>query len=385
MRTRGPPSEPLKHALTTILEQGSESAEHPLDQVICLGARDVLQGAFEQEVTEWLGRGHYQRGTRRRRGWRNGYEPKALKTPLGLLPVAVPQVRGTEEPFPARVAQAVGTRSGALARWATRMWVRGLSQADGEAIFVETVGSRVISRPGVSAVSRQLQTDFEAWQRRDLSAIKIVDLFLDAIYLAVRQGTDEHEGVLCAYGIVESGQTVPLHLALGSRESYDAWLSFLHDVTARGLEAPLRVISDGQPGQRKALREVFPRAFPQRCQVHKIRNSLAKLPPAARALLKPLIQQVFGAATYEQGLTRGRALIARWRGRYSAAMACLEQELKACLVYLKFPREHHKRIRTTNLLEHTFWEGRRRTKVLPRFPSETACLKLVCATLLTAS
>ncbi|WP_447974102.1 IS256 family transposase [Nitrospira sp. Kam-Ns4a] len=385
MRKRGPPSEHLKPALTTVLEQGSKSAEHPLDELIKLGARYVWPVASEQEVTEWLGRAHDQRGARRRRGWRNGDEPKGLKTPLGLLPVAVPQVRGTEEPFPARLAQAVGTRSNALERLATRMWVRGLSQADVEALFLETVGDRVISRTGVSEVCRQVQADFEAWQRRDLSALKVVSLVLDAIDLAVRQGTDEQEGVLCAYGILESGQQVLLSLALGSRESSDAWLRVRHDLTARGLEAPLLVVSDGQPGLRKALREVFPRASHQRGQGQKMRNILAKLPQAARALLKPLIRQVFCAATYEHGLTRGRALIARWRARYPAAMACLEQDLEAGLVYLKFPKEHHKSIRTTNLLERTFGEGRRRTKVIPRFPTETACLTLVFATLLTAS
>ncbi|WP_447973837.1 IS256 family transposase [Nitrospira sp. Kam-Ns4a] len=384
MRKRGPPSEQLKQALTTILEPGSERAEHPLDELITLGARSGWPVADEQAVTE-LGRAHDQQGARRRRGWRNGDEPKGLKTPLGLLPVAVPQVRGTEEPFPARLAQAVGTRSKALERLATRMWVRGLSQADVEALFLETVGDRVISRTGVSEVCRQVQADFEAWQRRDLSALKVVSLVLDAIDLAVRQGTDEQEGVLCAYGILETGQKVLLSLALGSRESSDAWLSVLHDLTARGLEAPLLVISDGQPGLRKALREVFPRASHQRGQVQKMRTSLAKLPQAARALLKPLIRQVFCAATYEQGLTRGRALIARWRARYPAAMACLEQDLEACLISLKVPKEHHKSIRTTNLLERTFGEGRRRTKVIPRFPTETACLKLVFATLLTAS
>lgn len=385
MGKRVPPSEHLKQALTTVLDQGSDSEEHPLDQFIQLGARYVLQVAFEQEVTEWLGRAHYQRGTRRRTGWRNGYEPKGLRTAMGTLPVAIPQVRGTAEPFPAKVASAVGSRSEALERLATRMWVRGLSQQDVEALFTETVGSRVISRSGVSQVSRQLQDDFDVWRRRDLSALKVVYLFLDAIYLAVRQGTEEKEGILCAYGILETGEKVLLHLALGSRESYDAWLSFLHDLTARGLVAPLLVISDGQPGLRKALREVFAGALHQRCQVHKMRNILAKLPQTARALLKPLIRQVFTAATYEQGLKRGRALIARWRARYPAAMECLEQDVEACLVYLKFPKEHHKSLRTTNLLERTFEEGRRRTKVIPRFPTETACLKLVFATLLTAA
>lgn len=192
-----------------------------------------------------------------------------------------------------------------------------------------------------------------------------LSLFLEAISLAVQHGTEEKEGLLCTYSILETGKKVRLHRALSSRESYDAWLSCLHDLTARGLETPLLLIFDGQPGLRKALREVFPRR-------------------AMRVLLKLLLRQMFTAATYEQGLTRGRALIARWRARYPAAMACLEQDREACLVHLKFPKEHHKSSRATNLLERTFGEGRRRTKVIPRFPTETACLKLVFATLLTA-
>jgi hypothetical protein len=84
-----------------------------------------------------------------------GNEPKTLRTAMGPLPVGIPQGPGTAEPFPARVARAVGSRSEALERVATRMWVRGLSQQDVEALFTEAVGSRVISRTGVSQVSRQ--------------------------------------------------------------------------------------------------------------------------------------------------------------------------------------------------------------------------------------
>jgi putative transposase len=93
-----------------------------------------------------------------------------------------------------------------------------------------------------------------------------------------------------------------------------------------------------------------------------MRTILATLPRAARARLKPLIRQVC-----------------------TAAMACLAQELEGCLVSLKLPKAHHKSIRTTNLRERPFGEGRRRTKVMPRFPTETAWVKLVFATLLTAA
>ena len=72
--------------------------------------------------------------------------------------------------------------------------------------------------------------------RQEIS--KVVYLFLDATYLPVRRGTEEKEGILCAYGLTEEGWTVFIHLTLGSRKGYDSWISFLHDMTSRGLNAP---------------------------------------------------------------------------------------------------------------------------------------------------
>ena len=210
-------------------------------------------------------------------------------------------------------------------------------------------------------------------------------LFLDAVYLALRQGTREKEGVLCAYAILENGKKVLLHLALGSRESYDAWTCFLHDMTARGLEEPLLVVSDKHKGLRKAVREVFPHALKQPWLAHKMRNILSKLPKKAERDTKPLVHQVFYASSYEEGLRLGRGLIARFRDRYPSAMECLEGDMEECLTYLKFPEAHWKVIRTSNLLERTFGEGRRRTKVIPRFPTESSALRLLYATLITAS
>ncbi len=116
-----------------------------------------------------------------------------------------------------------------------------------------------------------------------------------------------------------------------------------------------------------------------------MRNILAKLPKAMQGRLKTLVRQVFWAPSYEEALTRGRALIARFKDRYPAAMACLEKDLEECVTYLRFPSEHHVRIRPTNRLERLNGEGRRRTKVIPRFPSERSCLSLLYASLITAS
>ena len=381
---RVPPSHRMKQLLSQWMD-GAEGADHPLDALVRLGAQYCLQVGLEREVTEFLGRSHYQRRGDASVGYRNGYEPKALKTPMGLLGLAIPQTRQTLQPFRSQFVARLGSDGAALHRLVTGMYVRGLSTRDVEGLFQDTFGQRVLSKSGVSQITAQLGESFRQWRERDLSALKVVYVFCDAIYLAMRSGTDEKEGLLAAYGMLEDGKKVLLHLAVGHRESYDAWLAFLHDLTARGFQEPLLVISDGNPGLKKALREVFPHALRQRCQVHKMRNILAKLPRTIQAKMKRLIHQVFYAATFEEGLKRGRALIARFKARYPSAMACLEDDLEACLVHLKFPTEHHVRLRTTNLLERTFGEGRRRTKVIGRFFTEASCLQLVYATLITAS
>ena len=97
-------------------------------------------------------------------------------------------------------------------------------------------------------MTQQLNQEFETWRRRDLSDLPVVYLFLDSQYHAARQGTDEKEGVLSAYALLEAGRPVLLHFDIGPRESDDAWLSFLQDLVGRGLRAPLLVVMDGAAG-----------------------------------------------------------------------------------------------------------------------------------------
>jgi transposase-like protein len=360
-------------------------AEAPMQGFVRALARYILQVSIEHEATTFLGRGHDRRGQRVRPGWRNGYEPKRLQTEAGLLELGVPQLRATTEPFRPALVERLGTRTPDLEDLVRGMYVRGLSTRDVSELYGEAFGASRLSKSTVSRISQRLTQDFDRWRKRDLSDLPVVYLFLDGQYHAARQGTDEKEGVLSAYALLEDGRPVLLHLDVGSRESYDAWLSFLQDMAARGLKDPLLVILDGAPGLLKAVKRVWPRAWRQKCQVHKMRNILAKLPRLMQASMKRLVQQVFLAPNYEVALKRGRALIARFRDRYPAAMECLERDLEECVTYLRFPEAHRRRIRTTNRLERLNGESRRRTKVIPRFPTERACLTLLYASLVTAS
>lgn len=385
---RVPPSVQLKAEIERTLQGGEspvESPESPMVGFVGRLARYMLQVAIEAEATAFLGREQYRRGARQRAGWRNGYEPKQVQTEAGLLELAMPQLRGTEVPFQPRVAERLQTRTADLERLVRGMYVRGLSTRDVSALFADTFGGSRWSKSTVSRVTQQLNQDFDTWRRRDLSELPVVYLFLDGQYHAARQGTDEKEGVLSAYALLEDGRPVLLHLDLGPRESYDAWLSFLQDLVARGLRDPLLVVMDGAPGLVKAVKRVWPRTYRQRCLAHKMRNIVAKLPRLMQAKMKDWVAQVFQAPSYAAALKRGRDLIAKFTDRYPAAIECLERDLEECIIYLRFPEAHHRRIRTTNRLERLNGESRRRTKVIPRFPTERSCLTLLYASLMAAS
>ena len=385
---RVPPSVRMKEEVEALLRgQGvdEELGDVPMEGFVRGTARYMLQVAIEAEATAFLGRGHYRRGDRARVGWRNGYEPKAVQTEAGLLKFAVPQLRGTAEPFRPQLPERLATRTPDLEALVRGMYVRGLSTQDIGALYGETFGETRLSKSTVSRITQQLTQDFETWRRRDVSDLPVVYIFLDGQYHAARQGTDEKEGVLSAYALLEDGTPVLLHLDVGQRESYDAWLSFLQDLVARGVRDPLLVIMDGAPGLVKAVKRVWPHAYRQRCQVHKMRNVLSKLPRLMQATMKKLVQQVFLAPTYAKARQRGRDLIAKFKDRYPAAMECLERDLEECITYLRFPEDHHRRIRTTNRIERLNGESRRRTKVIPRFPTERSCLSLLYASLIAAS
>lgn len=386
-KTRIPYSDRMKQELEEILIRGqAEGMAHPLDAFLRQGARFLLQKALEVEMDDFLGRAHYQRGQRRRAGWRNGYELCSLKSPMGVLTVGAPQARSTEAPFRSALLERVAADpKDALSRLTMGMYVRGLSDRDIEDLWEEVFGRRVLSKSAASELSKDLVKELNVWRTRDLSGIKPLYVFLDGVFLAVRQGTSEKEGVLVAYAITEEGRKVLLHMALGSRESYADWLAFLQDMVARGLTDPLLVLSDEKPGLLKASKEIWPNAFKQHCQVHKMRNILSKLPKKAMAEMKRLVHQVFYAQDYDKGLKLGQELVDRFKGLYPSAMECLEKSLPECLTYLKFPEEHAKVIRTTNQIERLLEEGRRRTKVIPRFPTETSCLALTFSVLTRAA
>jgi putative transposase len=363
-----------------------------LEEVARLGARLLLQTALEAEVTAFLGRDRYQRRPDADPGYRNGHQPVTIKTTSGPVTLERPKLRGTSQRFASTLLGAQVTRTNALEALVIAGFVRGLSTRDVEASLAEALGPQAtVSRSTVSRICEQISTEFTAWSTRSLADIELDYLYLDGTCFRYHPGA-RAEPVLVAYGITTTGGPVFLGLAPAASEGHDPWVDFLADLTNRGLRSPVLVISDGAPGLVSAAEHTFPAALRQRCLVHRVRNVLAKVPVHAQAEVKAAYWQIFdnielpaGQAAVEEATRRAVAFTARYERTYPAAVACLTSTLPELTVHLRFPAEHWQRIRHTNLLERTFGETRRRTKVIGRLPGERSCLRLVWAVLDRAS
>jgi transposase-like protein len=370
-----------------MLNRGLEGEPDITSTILQLGMERLVQELVEQEVSDYLGREHYQRRQpgQVHRGYRNGYEPGRVRSAEGEVRVQVPQVRDSPEPYRSMLMSFLESHTDVLERLTVEMYARGLSTRDIEAAFVDATGDRLLSRTAVSEVTEVLWEEYESFSQRDLAGFELEYLFLDAVYESLRQQGGGREGILCAWGICADGRKVMLHLALGNKESYQNWLDFLRDMVKRGLQTPVLITSDGAPGLIRAIEEVFAHSLRQRCLAHKMRNVLDKVPDQARPEVKAAVQAAYYAPNQEVAEMMASDLLTTYRDTYPAAMKSFQDDWEACIAYLRCPRVHHKRIRTTNLLERSFLEQRRRTKVIPRFFSERSCLKLVFATLWRAS
>jgi len=365
-----------------------------LEDVARLSVRLVFQTALEAEVEEFLGRARYQRrGGADRPGSRNGHQPPmTVRTTMGAVQLQRPKLRGTDQAFCSRLFGAGVTRTHALESLVISGWVRGLSDRDIEATLAEVLGPEAaLSKSTVSRICAAIGAEFAAWRTRDLSGVRLEYLFLDASHFKMHPGAPA-EPVLAAWGIDVDGKPVFVGLAPASSESTDAWDDFLADLKERGLGAPLLGISDGAPGLTGAFDRAFPRSLRQRCLVHRARNTLAKVSVHDQPQVKADFWAIFEVGDAEPGdqavavaRQQAAAFAATWQRRYPSAVACVTDDLASLTVHLRFPAEHWHRIRHSNLIERTFGETRRRTKVIGRLPGERSCLSLVWAVLDRAS
>ena len=341
------------------------------------GLRPVLEllfnAAMKIEREQFLGASSHER-TEERRGYANGYKPKELQTRMGALELEVPQVRGLGF-YPKSIEK--GTRSEKALKLAiAQMYLEGVSTRRVQDITQKLCGYEVSSAQ-VSRVTQELDEQFEQFRNRPLGEIHY--LIVDAIYLKVRfEGTVIDISILLAFGVNSDGKREIVGASTSLSEAEIHWREFLKSLQSRGMSGVRLIISDDHAGLKSARRAVFPSVPWQRCQFHLSQNAQSYAPKKSmRAEIAGVMREIFNSPTLEMALEMKRRAIQKYEKRAPEFARWLEENVDEGLTVYQFPKEHWKKIRTSNGIERVNREIKRRTRVAVLFPNKESALRLV--------
>jgi putative transposase len=356
-----------------LLEQVQERGLDVLPELM----RVILNAAMQAERTEHVNAELYQHNPERV-GHANGYKPKTMRTRVGEITFAVPQVR--EGGFYPQALEKGLRSERALTLALAEMYVQGVSTRKVKAITEQLCGTTVSSAL-VSQAAAQMDTELEKWRERPLGEYPY--LFLDAYYEQVREdGQVRHLAVLVAVGVTLQGKREILGVSVSLSEHEVHWRSFLESLKKRGLGGVQLITSDDHAGLRAARLAVFGGLPWQRCQFHLQQNAQAYIPHKdMQTEVADDIRTIFNAPDRPTADAYLAKIVAKYQPNASRLSEWLAANIPEGLMVFSFPGAFRKLLRTTNGVERLHREIRRRARVVSIFPNQASCLRLVSAVL----
>jgi transposase-like protein len=335
----------------------------------------VLQELLEAEMTEALGAEKGER-TPARVGHRSGYYGRTLVTRVGKLELRVPQDRAGR--FSTELFERYQRSEKALVAALAEMYVQGVSTRKVKAITEELCGHS-FSASAISAINTKLDEGLAQFAGRRLDEA-CPYLILDARYERVREaGVIGSQAVLLAIGIGWDGRRSILAVELAHRESRSSWRDFLLGLRERGLSGVEFVVTDDHAGLRQAIVEILPEAAWQRCYVHFLRNALDYVPRKVNDDCLRELRWLYDRRDLGEAKRDLAAWLTKWQATYPKLCSWVEEHIEETLTFYRLPRQHHKHLKSTNLLERLNEEIKRRTHVVRIFPHAESCLRLIRA------
>ena len=376
-----------KNARTEDLNPEKNIIDFPLDEIVKKGAKRMLEQALEIEVDSFLERHQYILDDQGRRlVVRNGYaKERKIVTGAGQLRVQTPRVDDRvleslkEGRFQSSLIPPYLRRSKNIDDLLPWLYLKGISTGDFTEALQSLLGKDVIGHSAEQIVRLKSvwQTEYETWNKRDLSGQKYVYWWVDGIYFKVRLD-GERQCILVIIAAREDGTKELLAVEDGFRESKESWRSVLRDLKRRGLGlAPKLATGDGALGFWAAMEEEFPDTKHQLCWVHKTANVLDKLPKSLQAKAKSMIHDIYMAPTKRDANIAFDVFIEEFEAKYPKAVASLAENREDLTSFYDFPAEHWIHLRTTNPIESTFATVRLRTKKTKGCGSRAATLMMV--------
>lgn len=359
------------------LEQLTEEGLESLPEMI----RALVNQAMQIERDMHLNAKPYER-SHGRLGHANGYKPKTVKTRVGKVTFDIPQVR--EGGFYPQALEKGLRSERALTMALAEMYVQGVSTRKVAAITKKLCGTRV-SAAQVSRAAEQLDELLEIWRNRPLG--EVIYLYLDARYEKVRQaGSVRDAAILIVSGVKRDGKRSILGISVSLSEAEVHWRDFLSSLVRRGLHGVQLIISDNHAGLQAARKAIFTGVLWQRCQFHLQQNVGQYVPKLGmRIEVAEDIRTIFNAPDRETAQMYLKKAVNKYADIAPKLADWMEANIPEGFTVFSFPREHQRRLRTSNYLERLSQEIKRRTRVVRVFPNEQSCLRLISAILMEVS
>lgn len=336
----------------------------------------LLESTMDEEIIAQLQVTRYQRSSQRR-GYRNGHRYRSLLTELGLLDrIKVPRDREGE--YQPKVLARYQRRQDKVNEIVREMFLDGVSTRKVQEVLKPMLKAD-LSAQSVSRILRSLDSEVKHFHLRRLKD-DYRYLFFDGITLKVKGvGGVRKRFVLCVYGITSNGLREMVSFRQSSSESEAQWEAFLRDLYDRGLEGKQTklITTDGCPGLHRALDTVYPYIQRQRCWAHKLRNVASKLRRKNQEDCLRQAKKIYLAETRREAAGLFREWARQWQNIEPKAVKCLEADMDEMLSFLCCPKTHWSKIRTTNAIERSFREVRRRTRPMSCFQNPASVDRII--------
>jgi putative transposase len=369
--------QPESNVVDTVVQLLCESGLSQMAEAV----RIMLNEAMRLERSRVIEAGPYQR-TERRRGYANGFKPKTVDTRLGAITFEVPQTRNVEF-YPSALEKGIRSER-ALKLAIAEMYVQGVSTRKVSAVMQQLCGLDVSSAQ-VSRATQLLDEELKAWRQRPIGEIR--HLILDARYEKIRHdGSVVSCAVLIAVGITPEGRRSLLGVSVSLSEAEVHWRDFIAGLQDRGMYGAILIVSDNHAGLKAAREARLPGVPWQRCQFHLQQNAGHYVP---RIDMRPKVasdlRAIFNSPDRTEAERHLQIAVKKYDKTAPKLAAWMSENVPEGLTIFALPEAHRRRLRTSNMLERTNKEIKRRTRVATLFPNEASLLRLVSAVLMEIS
>lgn len=361
-----------------IVQLNEQVIKTELKELVRQSVQEVLNGFLDAEADRLTNASKYER-TEGRRDTRAGHYSRKLLTGAGEIELEMPKLRTLT--FETAIIERYKRREASIEEALVEMYLAGVSTRRVEDI-TEILWNARLSAGTMSRLNGKVYEQIEAWRQRPLDG-SYPYVYLDGIYLKRNWGGEYgNVAILVAMAVNERGEREVIGAAEGMKEDKSSWLAFLRHLKERGLKGTQLFVGDKCLGLIESLAEVYPQACYQRCMVHFYRNIFSVVPRGKVKEVAAMLKAIHAQEDKPAAMKKIGDVVEKLKEmKLFEAARKVESAAPETLVYMDFPREHWRRIRSNNAMERLNREIRRRTKSIGAFPEGQSALMLVCARL----